>query len=55
MFAMRGAEQLIEYPGLLNLPSQNPLFIKAFFLITVVAGVIAMSLIALGKFPITSP
>jgi hypothetical protein len=54
LFAMRGAEKLIEHPGLLNLPSQSPFVIKAFFLVCLAGGVIALTMIALGKLPAVS-
>jgi uncharacterized membrane protein len=40
--------------SLLHLPSQNPLVIKAFFLLALAGGLIALILIVLGKFPVAS-
>jgi hypothetical protein len=55
LFFMRGAEQLIEHPGLLNLPSQNPRVVKAFFLLSLAGGIIALSMMVLGKVPTITP
>lgn len=49
LFFMRGAEQLVAHPGLLNLPAQDPRFIKAFFVISVAAGVVTLTMLLLDK------
>jgi hypothetical protein len=51
LFFMRGAEQLVEHPGLFNLPSQDPRMLKAIFLIGGAAGIIILSMMALGLVP----
>jgi len=39
IFFRRGAETLIEYPGLLNLPSQKPWVVKFFILVCLAGGI----------------
>ena len=52
LFFMRGAEQLIEHPGLLNLPSQNPRVVKAFFLLCLAGGLVGLSIMLFGEAPV---
>ena len=49
LFFMRGAEQLVAHPGLLNFPTADPIFIKAFFLITAAGGAVALTMKLLEK------
>ena len=49
LFFRRGAEELIEHPGLLNFPVQKPIVIKTFFLISLAGGIVALTLMILGK------
>jgi hypothetical protein len=51
LFFMQGVEQLIEHPGMLNLPSKNPRVVKAFFLVCLAGGIIGLSLMILEKAP----
>jgi fermentation-respiration switch protein FrsA (DUF1100 family) len=51
VFLMRGAEQLIQYPGLLNLPSQNPRMIKAFFALSLIGGIVGMGMMFFTALP----
>lgn len=51
LFFMRGAEQLIEHPGIFNFSSQNPRAVKATFLLAVAGGIIILSMMALGLAP----
>jgi hypothetical protein len=49
LFFRGGAEDLIAHPGLLNLPSQNPIWVKAFFLISVAGGIVALVVMISGN------
>lgn len=50
LFFRRGAEELIAHPGMLNLPSQNPIWVKAFFLLSVGGGIVALLVMIFGNF-----
>ena len=49
LFFMRGVEQLIEHPGLMNLPSENPRMVKAFFLVCYAVSIIGLSVMIMGE------
>ena len=49
LFFRRGAETLIEHPGLLNLPVSSPWAIKIIFLVSVSGGIIAVTAMLLGN------
>jgi hypothetical protein len=42
IFFRRGAEDLIAYPGLLNLAVRQPWMVKAYFLLCLAGGVVAV-------------
>jgi hypothetical protein len=44
LFFRAGAEDLIAHPGLLNLPTQRPIIVKAVFLLSVAGGIAAMAI-----------
>jgi len=50
LFFRGGAEELIAHPGLLNFPSQNPLWVKALFLLSVGGGIVALLVMIFGNF-----
>lgn len=49
MFFHRGAEALVEYPGLLNLPINRPWAVKVLFLVCLAAGVVALSVMMVAN------
>lgn len=48
IFFQRGAETLLKYPGLLNLPTSSPWVVKAYFLLCLAGGVIGLLWMILG-------
>jgi len=52
LFFRGGAEDLIAYPGLLNLPVQRPWAVKVFFLLAVTGGVLGLLVMILGDIQI---
>jgi hypothetical protein len=55
LFFRRGAEQLIEYPGMLNLPSRNPWVIKAYFLLCLAGGIVGLCAMIFNDIPASGP
>lgn len=51
LFFLRGAETLVEHPGIFNFPTSNPRMIKILFLISTLGGAVAMIMMFLGDFP----
>ena len=49
VFFRRGAEQLIDHPGLLNIDSDKPWVIKAFFLLCLAGGVAGLLAMIFGN------
>jgi hypothetical protein len=52
LFAMDGAEKLIKYNAPLNLRTENPSMVKLYFVISVIAGAIAFTLLWRGFFEV---
>ena len=52
LFFRGGAEELITYPGLLNLPIKKPWVIKVFFVFSFACGVVGLALMILGDFAV---
>ncbi len=44
LFFRRGAEALLEYPGLLNIPIKRPWAVKVYFLLCLAGGVVGLSM-----------
>lgn len=53
LFFRSGAEALITYPGLLNLPGGKPWMVKAYFLLCLAGGIIGLLIMVFGN--ITPP
>lgn len=51
IFFRGGAEELVAHPGLLNLPGQKPVWVKALFLLSLIGGIIALTMMILGGIP----
>lgn len=49
LFFRGGAEELIKYPGLLNLPVQRPWAVKVLYLLCLAGGILGLSMMVLGN------
>jgi hypothetical protein len=49
IFFRGGAEALVEYPGLLNLPVNRPWAVKVFFVLCLAGGVVGLSLMIVAN------
>jgi hypothetical protein len=49
LFFRRGAEQLIEYPGLLNLPTKSPWLVKLMFVVCLAGGIAGLAAMIFGN------
>jgi hypothetical protein len=55
IFLRRGAETLLAYPGLLNLPPDRPWVVKGYFLLCLAGGVFGLLMMVVSNFPVDSP
>jgi hypothetical protein len=51
IFLRGGAEAMIRHPGLLNLPAPQPSGIKALVALSLLGGVVGLTMMILGYFP----
>lgn len=53
LFFRRGAEMLMEHPGLINFDTRNPAVIKLIWCVCLAGGVLAVTMMFMQKIPIT--
>ena len=55
LFFQQGAEALVAHPGLLNLPSNRPAMVKAFFLLCLAGGIAGLLAMIVLDLPVDVP
>ena len=55
IFFRNGAEALITYPGLLNIPTAKPWMVKAYFLLCLAGGIAGLLMMIFGNIQPPSP